>query len=647
MIEEERERKADEKRRLYNSYALSCLDSIQEIRSDLYADTYFNPTVINHFQAGQVSVDAITSKSTKYRELLESTAKDYIKHQESYQKLVQSFTSKIEPPSMYFFSKFVKSSPPVEVCPEPLQSGLDTLSKLCGDVVKVEFEYLAAIRSRWESSQLPLPERKKEMERFAEEMAETKEETLEQFVKKTEDTMREKRKEEKRRTREKEREERRRKRQEEREKEKEEKEEREKEKEEEEEKKEEREKEKEEKEKEREKEEKEIEIEMEKLQLEKLQLEKPKLDEINSFGSNERIQKERSAEIDSNDDSLDSDDVVDGSRTSIPSFETNPRDQMNHFTHSSTPSNNLIDKNKLKTQIHTFFESYSLLPSDLVNMATELDSILENGHTEHETHRILKEESWQLQGILNRVAFNRNVIQTCAQQLIHRIQSYHNQDVELVMKNYVAKRLIMKGKDASEATVCMSFSFLLAELASLDSLFVNMIMGQLYKECPLIRLEASNLDSLSAEKFEPAMMQHSMMIRLFAGLFLFNPRLFPIEFAWKWILLFIQLADCEQFLEAPQNIEAFLETCGFLLQKEETKFTNLLRHIRELTIPNLKDLPSFTSGSIARLKILVSSQHTFTDLYTKNLSSVYSQTFHSLHKSISSCPVSVSRSNIP
>ena len=110
----------------------------------------------------------------------------------------------------------------MEVCPEPLQSGLDTLSKLCGDVVKVEFEYLAAIRSRWESSQLPLPERKKEMERFAEEMAEQKEETLEQFVKKTEDTMREKRKEEKRRTREKEREERRRKRQEEREREKEE-----------------------------------------------------------------------------------------------------------------------------------------------------------------------------------------------------------------------------------------------------------------------------------------------------------------------------------------------------------------------------------------------------------------------------------------
>ena len=199
----------------------------------------------------------------------------------------------------------------------------------------------------------------------------------------------------------------------------------------------------------------------------------------------------------------------------------------------------------------------------------------------------------------------------------------------------------------SSYRLCMSFSFLLAELASLDSLFVNMIMGQLYKECPLIRLEASNLDSLSAEKFEPAMMQHSMMIRLFAGLFLFNPRLFPIEFAWKWILLFIQLADCEQFLEAPQNIEAFLETCGYLLQKEETKFTNLLRHIRELTIPNLKDLPSFTSGSIARLKILVSNQHTFTDLYTKNLSSVYSQTFHSLHKSISSCPVSVSRSNIP
>ena len=528
----------------------------------------------------------------------------------------------------------------MEVSPEPLQSELDTLSKLCGDVVKVGFEYLAVIRSHWESSQLPLPQRREAIEKFAEEMAEEKEEALEQFVRKTEDAMKEERKEEKRRIREKEREERRRKRREERAREKE------KEKEEKEKEKDEKEKEKDEMEVEKEKEkEKEMEMKME-MKME-TEMEKLQLDKIEHFGSNERIQKERADENDLSDDSLDSNDAVDRSRISNPSFETSPRDQTNHFTDSSTPSNNLIDKDKLHTDIHAFFESYSLLPSDLVNMATELDSILENGHTEHETHRILKEESWQLQGILNRVAFNRNVIQTCAQQLIHRIQSYHNQDVELVMKNYVAKRLIMKGKEASEATVCMSFSFLLAELASRDSLFVNMIMGQLYKECPLIRLEASKLDSLSAEKFEPAMMQHSMMIRLFAGLFVFNPRLFPIEFAWKWVLLFIRLVDCEQFLEAPQNIEAFVETCGFLLQRDEARFTDMLRHIRELTIPNLKDLPSFTSGSIARLKILVSNQHMFTDLYTKNLSSVCSQTIHSLHKSKSSCPVSVSCSVTP
>ena len=108
MIEEERKRKAEEKRRLYDSYALSRLNSIQEIRSDLYTDTYFNPSAINHFQAGPVSVDSVISKSAKYRELLESAAKDSIKHQESYQNLVQSFTSKIEPPSMYHFWKICK-----------------------------------------------------------------------------------------------------------------------------------------------------------------------------------------------------------------------------------------------------------------------------------------------------------------------------------------------------------------------------------------------------------------------------------------------------------------------------------------------------------------------------------------------------------
>ena len=333
---------------------------------------------------------------------------------------------------------------------------------------------------------------------------------------------------------------------------------------------------------------------------------------------------------------MNSNEGVDGSSYANHSFVTSPQTQLNPSIDSPFPSTEPPEATNIQTDIHTFFESYSLLPADLISMATELDSLLEGSSGTQETRRALKEESWRLQGILNRVAFNRTVIQTCAQQLVQHFQSYQNRDVELVMKNYVAKRLIIKGKESSESMVCMSFSFLLAELASLDSLFVNMIMGQLYKQCPLIRLETSQLDSLSAEEFESIVMKDSMMIRLFAGLFLFNPRLFPIEFAWKWINLVVQLADCTHFLEASHSLEAFLETCGFVLQKEKPRFSNLLKHINEITIPNLSDLPSFTSGSIARLKILVSKQYTFADLYLSNLSRVcvYKHSIHCTNREV-------------
>ena len=510
----------------------------------------------------------------------------------------------------------------MEVSSEPLQSSLDTLSKLCDDVVKVEFRYLAEIRSCWDQSKLPLPERKKEVEAYASKMAEEKEAKLEQFLEEKQKELEEKEKEERRRLRKEKRKEMSKQKREEG------------------------------KEnpsedplgkKKSAKEEGKMEVEqMEEEQKEEEQMEVEQKEEKQKEEEQKNRRKEvkdfgvegvkSSAGIQNGDDSgnrnesLNRKELTDKPKSSNPPLETKPHSHSvipsNPSDHSSIPANAEVNKTKLENEIQTFFEFYSLLPSDLVSMATDLDSVFTSNQPSLDTYRILKEESWQLQSILNRVAFQRDVIQTCAQQLIHRIQSYHNPDCEIVMRNYVAKRLIEKGMESTEPTVCMSFSFLLAELASLDPLFVNMIMGQLYKQCPQIRLEVPESGALSAEKFESVMMKHSMVIRLFAGLFLMNSRSFPVEFAWKWIRLFVQLADCTHFLEAPQNLEAFLETCGFLLQRDGARFAKLLKHINEITIPSLSDVPSFTSGSIARLKILVSDGHTFTDLYTHNLSSV-------------------------
>lgn len=103
MVREEKKRQDEEKKRIYDSFALSRLCSIQEIRSDLYSDTFFNPTVTNLFQSGQASLDSFTSGPMKYNEMLESTATDYSTYQKEYEESVNSFTSAFVLPSVYQF----------------------------------------------------------------------------------------------------------------------------------------------------------------------------------------------------------------------------------------------------------------------------------------------------------------------------------------------------------------------------------------------------------------------------------------------------------------------------------------------------------------------------------------------------------------
>lgn len=104
MINKVKREKLEEEQRLLNHYSLSRLYSIQEIRSDLYNDTYFNPTVLSYFQDGQTSMESATSQPAEYREMLESSAKEYSKYQEEYRNLVQSFASSLTPPDEYSFS---------------------------------------------------------------------------------------------------------------------------------------------------------------------------------------------------------------------------------------------------------------------------------------------------------------------------------------------------------------------------------------------------------------------------------------------------------------------------------------------------------------------------------------------------------------
>ena len=270
---------------------------------------------------------------------------------------------------------------------------------------------------------------------------------------------------------------------------------------------------------------------------------------------------------------------------------------------------------QIQAIVSPFFLRYSLLPNELVSMARELDSfITDSTKTTPEIYNKLKNESWELQGIINKTAFDQKQINCLASQLMDHLESYGNEDVKIVLRNYIAKRLVAKGKESREPSVCMSFSFLLAELATRDSLFVNVAMAQLFLQCPLIRFEIDSVDDLSDKQFEDTMIHHSMCFAFFAGLFVYNQQEFTVDFAWRWVSLYVQVASRYPFLEFAGTVTSFLEVCGFLLKRSYGQaFDALMDRINSNVIPHIEDIPARSCGSLTRLKQLIKSDFAVPD----------------------------------
>ena len=64
---------------------------------------------------------------------------------------------------------------------------------------------------------------------------------------------------------------------------------------------------------------------------------------------------------------------------------------------------------------------------------------------EYQTYHALKEEMWKLQHVINTVSLERRKIVECASNISSLCASYHNEDVALLLKNFVVERLFSKG----------------------------------------------------------------------------------------------------------------------------------------------------------------------------------------------------------
>lgn len=221
-------------------------------------------------------------------------------------------------------------------------------------------------------------------------------------------------------------------------------------------------------------------------------------------------------------------------------------------------------------------------------------------------YHALKEETWKLQHVINTVSLERSKIVASAKDILSLFSAYQNDGVTMLLRNFVVERLFDKGEESRETPVALSFAYLLCELASRDAAFVSVILGQLFSKCPLLIPSLDKEADLPPVLFEKHMRRYSMLVCMFAGLFIYTPlenaNPFDIALMWKWLDAFISLYLDKPFLQFSGVMEPFLAIANSLLAKSDLhRLQDVLSRLKKEIVPQLENIPSLTSGSIMRL----------------------------------------------
>ena len=248
-------------------------------------------------------------------------------------------------------------------------------------------------------------------------------------------------------------------------------------------------------------------------------------------------------------------------------------------------------------------------PQQLVAAVTSLNALLQDKEAlTDKVYHALKEEMWKLQHVINTVSLERRKIVECASNISSLCASYHNEDVALLLKNFVVERLFSKGEESREIPVALSFAYLLCELASQDALCVSLILGQLFSKCPLLIPDVENEKDLPPVLFEKHMRKYAMLVSMFVGLFLYTPKSnanpFDVNLLWKWFDSFMSLYVAKPFVQFSAVVDSFLAIGNAILaKKDRPRLQKLLQRLQTDIMPSLESIPSMTSGSIMRLSL--------------------------------------------
>ena len=248
----------------------------------------------------------------------------------------------------------------------------------------------------------------------------------------------------------------------------------------------------------------------------------------------------------------------------------------------------------------------SIPPSSLMHA---VDELLQAGNDKvilGEYYGDVRECIWRLKGILNKVTGGESACQE-AESMLAVLNQCSCKEVQAILRAEITNNLIHKAAETSSKNVCIDMASVLAELAISDSHFVSMILGSLYRQCPLLIPEISETSSLSDRAFEDKMKSYSMLVILYCALCLYRSskgtNSFNLYYIWYWINEFNELALKQPLLEYSGMVEPLFSILGDKLFHTYPKsFQKLVQFTKESILPKLDRIDGKTTGHIYRLQ---------------------------------------------
>ena len=217
----------------------------------------------------------------------------------------------------------------------------------------------------------------------------------------------------------------------------------------------------------------------------------------------------------------------------------------------------------------------------------------------------VRELLWGLKGALNKTTGGKTADQD-ARSLVNRI-SCPCDEVKVILRAQIAEQLVHRGYETRETEVCEGMAGVLAELMALDPAFVPIVMGVLYRSCPLLIPEVPQQGEESDREFEERTNRYRMSALLYCSMCKYSTTSgrSPCDLRWIWYLLesINQIASKQAFLEYAGFMEPLLSCGGPELKRAyPDSFGKQITLMETEILPKLERINGKTTGQITRLE---------------------------------------------